>query len=58
VAIKKTYHNNRTEAQAKAIINFLIKEGATAQNLHFTNKAIPEEIAENRKTIVKIIVAE
>lgn len=58
VAIKKTYHNNRTEAQAKAIINFLIKEGATAQNLRYTTKAIPEEKAENRKTIVKIIVAE
>jgi hypothetical protein len=58
VAIKKTYHNNRTEAQAKSIINYLIKEGATAQNISFTNKAIPEGVAENRKTKVKVIVNE
>jgi hypothetical protein len=58
VAIKKTYHNNRTEAQAKSIIDYLIKEGATAQNISFTNKAIPEGVAENRKTKVKVIVNE
>jgi hypothetical protein len=58
VAIKKTYHNNRTEAQAKSIIDYLIKEGATAQNISFTNKATPEGVAENRKTKVKVIVNE
>lgn len=58
VAIKKTYHNNRTEAQAKNIIDFLINEGATGQNINYTNKAIPESIAENRKTIVRVIVSE
>ncbi|MCB0493684.1 MAG: PD40 domain-containing protein [Cyclobacteriaceae bacterium] len=58
VAIKRTYHNNRTEAQAKSIIDYLIKEGATAQNISFTNKAIPEGVAENRKTKVKVIVNE
>ncbi|MFZ1806611.1 MAG: hypothetical protein WAU36_05290 [Cyclobacteriaceae bacterium] len=56
VAIKKTYHNNRTEAQAKVVIDFLIKDGATAQNISFTNKAVPEAIAESRKTKVKLIV--
>jgi hypothetical protein len=56
VAIKNTYHNNRTEAQAKTVINFLVKEGASTQNISFTNTAIPQTIAENRRTTVKVIV--
>ncbi|MEQ8362211.1 MAG: hypothetical protein RH948_05025 [Cyclobacteriaceae bacterium] len=58
VAIKKTYHNNRTEAQAKAVIDFLVKDGASTQHISFTNKAIPEAIAENKRTKVKVIVAQ
>ncbi|GAB1445648.1 hypothetical protein MASR2M41_13620 [Flammeovirgaceae bacterium] len=58
IAIKKTYHNNRTQAQVKNIIAFLLKEGVTAQNLSYSNKAIPESIPENRKTKVKVIVIE
>ena len=56
--IKKTYHNNRTEAQAHSIINFLIGEGANGQNIGFTTKALPEPVAENRKTIVTVSVVE
>lgn len=56
IAIKKTYHNNRTEAQAKNIIAFLVNDGATTQNISYTYKAIPEAIEENRKTNVKVIV--
>ena len=58
MAIKKTYHNNRTEAQAHSIINFLIGEGANGQNIGFTTKALPEPVAENRKTIVTVSVVE
>lgn len=58
IAIKRTYHNNRTQAQVKNIIAFLLKEGVTAQNLSYSNKAIPESIPENRKTKVKVIVIE
>ena len=58
MAIKKTYHNNRTEAQAHSIINFLTGEGANGQNIGFTTKALPEPVAENRKTIVTVSVVE
>ena len=58
IGIKKTYHNNRTEAQAKTVIEYLLREGATAQNISIAHKALPAAIAENRKTKVKIIVIE
>lgn len=58
IAIKKTYHNNRTEAQAKTLIQYLVDKGASSANLSYTNKAVPESVAENRRTIVKLKVVQ
>lgn len=58
MAIKRTYHNNRTEAQAKTIVNYLINEGALPSNLSYYNRAIVEPIRDNRKTIVKVKVTQ
>ncbi|MEQ8425535.1 MAG: hypothetical protein RIA63_12550 [Cyclobacteriaceae bacterium] len=58
VSIKRTYHNDRTRAQAKTLIDYLINEGASPSSVDYSNKAIPEAIAENRKTTVKIKVVE
>lgn len=56
IAIKRTYHNNRTEAQAKSLIANLIKMGASGDNLSFQCRTLREAIPENRKTSVRIIV--
>lgn len=58
VAIKRTYHNNRTEAQAKSVVDYLVRDGIPTSNLSFRNKVIPEAVAEDRKIKVKIIVVE
>jgi len=58
VAIKRTYHNDRTKAQAKTLIDYLINEGASPSGINYSNKSTPEAIADNRKTIVKITVVE
>lgn len=56
VAIKKTYHNNRTEAQAKNLMIKLIKMGASPDNLSFRCHNLTESVPENRKTSVRILV--
>ena len=56
IAIKKTYHNNRTEAQARAISNYLIAEGTDASKLQIKHKAIPEADPDKRRTTVKVKV--
>ena len=58
IGVKYTYHNDRTELQAKAIADYLINEGASASNLKLTHSARPEAVAEKRKTLVKIKVVE
>lgn len=58
ITLKKTYHNNRTEAQAKTLIQYLISKGAPAANLSYTNNALPEPVAENRRTVVKLKVVQ
>lgn len=58
IGLKYTYHNDRTEMQANAILDYLIKAGGSAQNIKLTYNATPEAIAEKRKTIVKIKVVE
>lgn len=58
IGLKYTYHNDRTELQANAVLNYLIKDGASAQNIKLTYSARPEAITEKRKTIVKVKVIE
>ncbi len=58
VGYKYTYHNDRTEKQAQAIRDFLVKEGSSLSNISLTHRAHPEAIPDRRKTIVKIKVVE
>jgi len=58
IAVKKTYHNNRTEKQAKVLVDYLIKEGALPTSLSYKNSATPEPDSASRKTIVTIKVVE
>ena len=58
IAIKKTYHNDRTESQAKKIIDHLAKQGGMVNNISYVHKAIREEIPEERKTMVKLTIIE
>lgn len=55
IAVKTTYHNDRTVQQALQVVNYLIDQGASSTAVtpsSFVFEAIPEE----RKTVVKLIV--
>jgi hypothetical protein len=56
LVIKKTYHNDRTAGQAKALWDYLIAQGISADRLSYSGKALPEAILENRKTMVKVAI--
>lgn len=53
--IETTFHNNRTEKQAMAIIDGLVALGIDRSRLTYLVNAQPEEIIENRKTIVRMV---
>jgi hypothetical protein len=53
VAVKQTYHNNRTIRQAENIIGYLISHGADSRNITGFVNAIPAVIPDSKKTIVK-----
>jgi hypothetical protein len=55
VVVKRTYHNDRTEKQARAIIERLVAAGIDRSSLLVFVNARPEEIIDNRKTTVKIV---
>ena len=58
IRIKKTYHNDRTKAQAKAIADYLGKEGAPPGKVLFLTRAVVENVAGNRTTKVRLTVVE
>src|SRR5262249_492148 len=54
VAVKRTYHNDRTQNQALEVVNYLIEQGIPANRVMPASKlfdAIPEE----RKTLIRLI---
>lgn len=54
VAVKHTYHNDRTQHQALEVVNYLIEQGVPANRIMPAHKlfaTVPEE----RKTLVKLI---
>jgi hypothetical protein len=54
VAVRHTYHNDRTQHQALEVVNYLIDQGVPANRVMPASKlfdAVPEE----RKTVVKLI---
>lgn len=58
IGLKYTYHNDRTQSQAEAIKDFLIKQGGVASNLKLNYNAMPEAVPEKRKTNVRIKLLE
>lgn len=52
--VDKTYHNNRTESQAKAIIDGLVTLGADSTTLKYFVNVRPEPIEENRRVQVRL----
>lgn len=51
--VKVTYHNDRTQLQAKAIVDYLVRSGINPDNLDILTNAIPAVLPENRKLTVK-----
>jgi 6,7-dimethyl-8-ribityllumazine synthase len=58
VIVKSRYHNDRTKAQASAIVEHLTRLGANTQNLTIFTNAIPAVLPENRKLIIKGVARE
>ncbi len=56
VVVKLTWHNNRTDKQAREIVNRLIQEGVSASSLHTFTNARPEAVMENRTIRVRLTV--
>lgn len=56
LVIKTTYHNDRTASQAKALWDYMISQGISADRLSYSGKALPEAVLENRKTLVKVVI--
>jgi hypothetical protein len=52
-SVKVTYHNDRTVQQAQAIIDYLVSNGANANNIAGFANAVPALLPESKKTVVK-----
>jgi hypothetical protein len=53
VIVETIYHNDRTQLQAKKIVDFLVAGGANGDNLLILTNAIPATLPEDRKLTVK-----
>jgi hypothetical protein len=53
MTVKTIFHNDRTTKQAKAIIAYLVSQGADAGRVTFFVNAIPATAPENKRTTVK-----
>ncbi len=56
VVSRITFHNDRTEKQANTILDQLELLGIDRRKLSISVKAKPEEIIENRKTLITVVV--
>jgi hypothetical protein len=55
VVAKARYHNDRTQAQANNIVEYLVKLGANRDNLIIVTNAIPAVLPEDKKLTVKAV---
>jgi len=53
--MRTTYHNDRTQSQAKAIVDNLVIAGIKSDNLIISTNAIPAVLPENRKLVIKAV---
>lgn len=54
IAVKTTYHNDRTQQEALEVVNYLIEEGAPANRVLPASRVF-EAIPEERKTVIRLI---
>ena len=55
VIVKALYHNNRTEKQAKALLDYFSSQGIPAERFVVITNAIPASRPEDRKLTIKIV---
>jgi Tol biopolymer transport system component len=55
VITRTTYHNDRTQLQANAIVDNLVVAGIKSDNLIILTNAIPAVLPENRKLVIKAV---
>jgi hypothetical protein len=53
--VRKLYHNDRTEKQAQTIVDQLVELGLDRKNFTIFVSAKPEEVEENKGTIIKLV---
>lgn len=56
LVIKTTWHNNRTDKQAREIVKRLVQEGVPASSLRIFTNARPEPVADNRRLRIRLTV--
>ena len=56
VAVEYTFHNDRTERQAKAIADFLIQQRVNPESISLTHQALEEPLADRRRTVIYLRV--
>jgi len=54
IAVRTTYHNDRTQQEALEVVNYLIEEGAPANRVLPASRVF-EAIPEERKTVIRLI---
>jgi len=56
IVVKTTYHNDRTEQQAMAVVYYLVSQGIAADQLTHSHHTNEEAVIEKRKTKVTLSV--
>lgn len=54
ISVEYTYHNNRTEKQAQAIVAFLYKQAVKPDRVSYTFNAVEEPVADKRRVVVRL----
>ena len=52
-SLKVIYHNDRTDQQARAIVEYLIAKGAKEGNVQTVTQAVPAVLPDNKRTLIK-----
>jgi outer membrane protein OmpA-like peptidoglycan-associated protein len=53
--IRKTYHNDRTAAQAQSVLDYIVKLGGDPNSFSFKTIAMPAALPEETKLVVKAV---
>jgi len=56
IAVEPTYHNNRTQKQAEAIVDFLVQQGVNRNKVAVFGNAIEATVPESKKLTIKAVV--